>query len=97
MHDVLKKNVDGTIETCNRYTNAGMGKEALTCEAVEKTTKETGPKGESCRDVLKLDGISCKSMDASKSYSSGRYYKAETDEGTYCPHERHSKGTRTNY
>lgn len=34
-------------ETCNRYTNAGIGKESSTKEAVEKTTVETGPKGES--------------------------------------------------
>lgn len=34
-------------ETCNRYTNTGIGKETSTCEVVETTTCEAGPWGES--------------------------------------------------
>lgn len=68
-------------ETCNRYTNAGIGKESITCESLESAAKVAGPEGEAEPDVSKLDGILRKSTLADKSYSSGRIYKAETEDG----------------
>lgn len=76
----------GIKETCNRYTNTGMGKETLTVGSVYSTAKEMGHKGSTIPNLEKLDGITCKSIDAIKPYESGRYYKTDTEEGAYKTH-----------